>query len=75
MKIFAIRDEADKEQKNLAYLLYYETEKLFYIELPKEIQNRFFLRIEDIIPLEDYHLLVFFRNGKVKKCSLRERFQ
>jgi predicted DNA-binding transcriptional regulator AlpA len=160
MKIFAIRDEADKEQKDLAYLLYYETEKLFYIELPDdadpwetplllssfakrgektvnsywsklwvqqrivpterqnlgqilkenglkeydeyrllmlsmgrcaqddcylipmeegelpmEIQNRFFLRIEDIIPLEDYHLLVFFRNGKVKKCSLRERFQ
>jgi hypothetical protein len=160
MKIFAIRDEADKEQKDLAYLFYYEMEKRFYIELPEnadpwetplllssfvkrgektvnsywsklwvqqrivptdrqnlgqvlkenhlkeydeysllmlsrgrcaqddyylvpmeegelpeEIQARFFMRIEDIIPLEDYHLLVFFRDGKVKKCSLRERFQ
>jgi predicted DNA-binding transcriptional regulator AlpA len=160
MKIFAIRDEADKEQKNLAYLLYYETEKCFYIELPEnadpwetplilssfvkrgektvgsywsklwvqqrivpadrqnlgqvlkenrlkeydeyrllmlsmgrcaqddyylvpmeegelpeEIQNRFLTRIEDMIPLENYHLLVFFRDGKAKKCSLYERFQ
>jgi hypothetical protein len=160
MKIFAIRDETDKEQKDFAYLLYYEKEKHFFIELPEnadpwetplllssfakrgektvnsywsklwvqqrivptdrqnlgqilkenhlkeydeyrllllsmgrcaqddyylvpieegelpeEIQNRFFLRIEDIIPLEDYHLLVFFRDGKAKKCSLRERFQ
>jgi predicted DNA-binding transcriptional regulator AlpA len=160
MKIFAIRDETDKEQKNLAYLLYYEMEKLFYIELPEkadpwetplllssfakrgektvnsywsklwvqqriiptdrqnlgqvlkenglkeydeysllmlsmgrcaqddyylvpiedgglpeEIKNRFFMRIEDVVPLEDYHLLVFFRDGKVKKCSLRDRLQ
>jgi predicted DNA-binding transcriptional regulator AlpA len=44
-------------------------------DLPEEIQNRFSKRIEDMIPLEDYHLLVFFRDGKVKKCSLRERFQ
>jgi hypothetical protein len=160
MKIFAIRDETDKLQKDLAYLFYYETEKRFYIELPedadpwktplllssfakrgiktvnsywsklwvqqrivpadrqnlgqilrenhlkeydeysllmlamgrcaqddyflvpieegelpKEIQTRFQKRIEDIVPLEGYQLLVFFRDGKVKKCSLRERFQ
>jgi hypothetical protein len=160
MKIFAIRDEADKAQKDLAYLLYYELAKQFYIELPEdadpwetplllssfvkrgektvnsywsklwvqqrivptdrqnlgqilkdnhlkeydeyrllllsmgrcaqddyylvpmnegelpeEIQNRFQKRIEDVVPLEDYHLLVFFRDGKVKKCALRERFQ
>jgi predicted DNA-binding transcriptional regulator AlpA len=160
MKIYAIRDERDKKQKNLGYLLYYEMEKQFYIELPddadlwetplllssfvkrgertvnsywsklwvqqrivptdrqnlgqvlrenhlkeydeysllmlsmgrcaqddyylvpmeegelpEEIKNRFLMRIEDIIPLEGYHLLVFFRDGKVKKCSLRERFQ
>jgi predicted DNA-binding transcriptional regulator AlpA len=43
--------------------------------LPKEIQSRFLKRIEDIIPLEDFNLLVFFRDGKVKKCSLREYFQ
>jgi hypothetical protein len=160
MKIFAIRDEGDKAQKDLAYLLYYEMEKRFYIELPEdadpwetplllasfakrgektvnsywsklwvqqrivpldrqnlgqvlkdnrlneydeysllmlsmgrcaqddyylvpmdkgdlpnEIQSRFQKRIEDVVPLADYHLLVFFRDGKVKKCSLREHFQ
>ena len=32
MKIFAIRDESAQEQKDLAYLLYYEQEKRFYIE-------------------------------------------
>ena len=35
MKIFAIRDEAALEQVDLAYLLYYEVEKRFYIELPE----------------------------------------
>jgi hypothetical protein len=160
MKIFAIRDETDEKQKDLAYLLYYELEKQFYIELPEnadpwetplilssfvkrgektvnsywskmwvqqrivptdrqnlgqvlkdnhlkeydeysllmlsmgrcaqddyylvrieegdlpeEIQNRFRKRIEDILPLENYNLLVFFQDGKVKKCSLREHFR
>ena len=35
MKIYAIRDESVQEQKDLAYLLYYELEKQFYIELPE----------------------------------------
>ena len=35
MKIFAIRDESADVQKDLAYLLYYELEKRFYIELPE----------------------------------------
>ncbi len=35
MKIFAIRDESAQEQKNLAYLLYFEQEKRFYIALPE----------------------------------------
>lgn len=35
MRIFAIRDESAQEQKDLAYLLYYEQEKQFYIELPE----------------------------------------
>jgi hypothetical protein len=160
MKILAIRDESQKKQKNLAYLLYYEAEKCFCIELPddadpwetplllssfakrgektvnphwsklwvaqrivpidrqnlaqilkdnhlkeydeyrllllsmgrcaqddcylipmdandlpREIQDRFQKRIENVIPLESYSLLVFFRDGKVKKISLREWFQ
>lgn len=36
MKIFAIRDEEASVQKNLAYLIYYEREKQFYIELPSD---------------------------------------
>lgn len=159
MKIFAIRDEAAVNQIDLAYLLYYELEKRFYIELPenadpwetplllssflkkgetsvnfywskiwvqqrivptdrqnlgqvlkdnnlteydefgllmlsmgrcaqddyylvpleesqlpKQIQNRFAKLIEDVIPLENFELLVFFRDGTVKKCSMEERF-
>lgn len=160
MKIFAIRDESMQEQTDLAYLLYYETEKRFYIELPqdadpwttplllasfakkgertvnsywskiwvqqriipsdrqnlgsilkdnglkeydeyellmlamgrcaqddyylaaieenqlpKEIRQRFLTRIEDIVPLENYCLLVFFRDGSVRKCSLKGHFE
>lgn len=160
MKIFAIRDEHDITNKDLAYLLYYEREKRFYIELPddadpwetplllasflkkgettvnsywskvwvqqrivpsdrqnlgqilkdnglteyneydmlmltmgkcpqddyylvqidefsfpREITARFFIKIEDVVPLDDFNLLVFFRNGKVKKCSLKNHFR
>ncbi len=35
MKVFAIRDETDQTGQDLAYLLYYETAKQFYIELPE----------------------------------------
>lgn len=160
MKFFAIRDESATVQKDLAYLLYYELEKQFYIELPenadpwetpllldsfvkrgektvnsywslvwvqqriiptdrqnlgrilrdnglkeydefellmlamgrcaqddfylvplneddlpKEIMKRFETRIEDVLPLEDYCLLVFFRDGTVKKCDLKLHFE
>lgn len=36
MKIFAIRDETDISLRDLAYLIYYEKEKRFYIELPDD---------------------------------------
>lgn len=36
MKIFAIRSESAKKAENLAYLIYYESEKTFYIELPED---------------------------------------
>lgn len=159
MKIFAIRDERANPQKDLAYLLYYEQEKRFYIELPEkadvwetpllldsfvkrgettvnsywsklwveqriippdrqniteilrdnhlkeydeyellmlamgrcaqddyylapidenalpgEITKRFSKRLEDVLPLEDCCLLVFFRDGAVKKCDLKKYF-
>ena len=160
MKIFAIRDESAAEQVDLAYLLYYELEKRFYIELPENadpwetplllssfvkqgetsinsywskmwvqqrivptdrqnlgqvlkdnnlkeydefgllmlsmgrcaqddyylvpieetqlpdnIRKRFAKLIEDVVPLDDYSLLVFFRDGTVKKCSIKERYE
>ena len=36
MRIFAIRDEELHDQNILAYLLYYEQAKSFYIELPDD---------------------------------------
>ena len=36
-------------------------------ELPEEITRRFSKRIEDVLPLENHCLLVFFRDGAVKK--------
>ena len=35
MKIFAVRDESDPTRRDVAYLLYYEQAKRFYIELPE----------------------------------------
>jgi len=36
MRIFAVRDANDITEKDHAYLLYYEKEKVFYIELPED---------------------------------------
>lgn len=159
MKIFAIRDESAVNQVDLAYLLYYELEKRFYIELPEkadpwetplllstfvkkgetsvnsywskmwvqqrivptdrqnlgqvlkdnnlseydefdllmlsmgrcaqddfflvpieenqlpaQVKRRFARLIEDVVPLESFELLVFFRDGNVKKCNIKEHF-
>ena len=38
MKIFAVKDEEDFSRKALAYLLYYERPKQFYIELPYDAE-------------------------------------
>ena len=160
MKIFAIKDETDVSKKTLAWLIYYENSKRFYIELPedgdiwhtplllssflkkgektinaywsevwvnqriipsdrqnlgqilkenglneydpykllilakgrcaqddyyieqikddklpKELIDRFKRKIDDVVPLTEYGLLVFFCNGIVKKCSLRNYFE
>lgn len=160
MKIFAIRDESADSRTDLAYLLYYELEKRFYIELPDDadpwetplllstflkrgetsinsywskmwvqqrivptdrqnlgqvlkdnglkeydefdllmlsmgrcaqddyylvpmeethlpvqILHRFEKLIEDIVPLSGFSLLVFFRDGSVKKCSIMEHYK
>lgn len=36
MRIFALRDEFDEPQKDLAYLIYYEKDRKFFIELPED---------------------------------------
>lgn len=157
MKVFAIRDEEEYNNIDLAYLIYYETDKRFYIELPddadpwetplllasfvkkgfktinsywsklwvqqrivptdrqnlgqilkdnalsdyneydllmlghgrcaqdnyylapideaiilKRFSDRYAKKIEDVIPLNTNCLLVFFRNGEVKRCDVNK---
>ncbi len=157
MRVFAIRDEDEYDGKDLAYLIYYEVDRRFYIELPDEADpwetplllssflkrgektinaywslqwvrqrivptdrqnlgqvlkenglteydefdllmlasgrcaqdslylvpvderiltqrfyNRYDKKIEDVIPLDNNGLLVFFRNGDVKRCDIGE---
>ncbi len=159
MKIYAIRDETDTTGKDLAYLLYYETAKQFYIELPEDadpwqtpmvlstfarkgetsvnsywsrlwvqqrivpsdrqnisqvlrdnglkeydeygllmlamgrcaqddyylvpmnekdfpdmIVKRFMKRVEEVVPLSAFILLVFFRDGTVRRCDMMSYF-
>ena len=40
-------------------------------DLPEEITDRFVFRVEEVVPSEDRHLLVFFRNGSARKCNMR----
>lgn len=155
MQIFAIKDDFDIQKNNKAFLVYYEREKRFYIELPEEAdewdtplllssfvkrgertvnsywsklwvqqrivppdrQNlgqilrdnnldsydefellilsegrcaqdsyylapvtendlpqefkaRFMKKVEDVVPLSKHRLLLFFRNGSIKKCAV-----
>ncbi len=39
--------------------------------LPAELRRRFQTKREDLVPLEDFGLLTFFRDGTVRKRSLR----
>ena len=41
-------------------------------DLPKEILDRFSIRAEEAVPLEDAKMLVFFRSGEARKCDMRE---
>ena len=41
-------------------------------KLPEELVDRWKIKLEDVIPLDNGSLLCFFRNGIVKKCSLTE---
>lgn len=44
-------------------------------DMPYDIIKRFEKKIEDIVPLKNYGLLVFFRNGIIKKCNIKEFFE
>lgn len=52
------------------YLVPVESENL-----PDEIKNRFSTRVEDVFPLGNFNLLVFFRDGVVKKCDMLKHFK
>lgn len=39
-------------------------------KLPDDFAVRFSKRIEDVVPLKNNFLLVFFRNGEIKKCDV-----
>mgnify|MGYP002508089029 CR=1 FL=1 len=39
------------------------------------IKERFRKKVEDVLVLQDMHLLIFFRNGEIRKCSMREYFE
>ena len=49
-------------------------EELTESDMPEEILKRFDKKIEDIVPLQNFSLLVFFRNGVIKKCNINEFF-
>ena len=50
-------------------------EEISVDDIPSNIYKRFEKKIEDIVPLENYNLLVFFRNGVIKKCNVEVFFK
>ena len=44
-------------------------------EVPASIRKREQRRVEDVVPLPDFELLVFFRNGDVKRCDMKPYFE
>ena len=52
----------------------YYIEPITEDELPYEVSKRFLKRIEDIVPLNNFQLLVFFRDGVIKKCDIKKFF-
>ena len=43
--------------------------------LPDIVSRRFSRKIEDVVPLENYTLLVFFRDGMIRRCEMRDYFE
>ncbi len=53
----------------------YYLEALPESELPQEVAERFRNKVEDVVPLKNRQLLVFFRDGVVRKCDMRIFFE
>lgn len=49
-------------------------EEIIKEDMPREILKRYEKKIEDIVPLQNYVLLIFFRDGIIKKCDIKEFF-
>lgn len=49
----------------------YYIEPVTESDFPKEFAARYRKKIEDVIPLKDAKLLVFFRNGEIKKYDMQ----
>ena len=47
-------------------------ESMEEIELPQRILDRFSIRVEEAVPLDDGQMLVFFRNGEARKCNIKK---
>ncbi len=50
----------------------YYIEEVDFDDLPAEIKERRSYKIEDVIPLENNRLLVFFSNGIIKTCDINK---
>lgn len=50
----------------------YFLEEISEEKLLKRFYHRYEKRIEDVVPLKDGHLLVFFRDGKLKKIDIKK---
>ena len=44
-------------------------------EVPASIRKRNLKRIEDVVALPNWELLVFFRNGEAKRCDMKPYFE
>ena len=50
----------------------YYLEEIEPSDIPDEICKRWEKKVEDVVPLTAGHLLVFFRDGMIRKCDVRE---
>ena len=68
MRVFAIKDESISKDKVLAYLIYYENAKNFYIELPEEADPwEVPLLLSSFVERNEYSINPYYSNLWVKQ--------